>query len=78
MRKILLLMLSLVMVTMVKAEGVTPQQALEQARNFIQKRENNGSRPRRAPGTAASRLVMAKQVNGLYVFKMAKNEGFVI
>ncbi|MBR6456128.1 MAG: C10 family peptidase, partial [Prevotella sp.] len=78
MKKILLLMLSFVMVTMVKAEGITPQQALEQARNFIQKRENNGSRPRKAPGTAASRLVMAKQVNGLYVFKMAKNEGFVI
>ena len=78
MKKILLLMLSLVMVTTTMAEGVTPEEALNQARNFLKKRENNGMRPHRAPGTAASRLVMAKQVHGLYVFNVAKNEGFVI
>lgn len=78
MKKILLLMLSLVMVTTTMAEGVTPDEALNQARNFVKKRENNGMRPHRAPGTAASRLVMAKQVHGLYVFNVAKNEGFVI
>ena len=78
MKKILLLMLSLVMVTTMMAEGVTPDEALNQARNFVKNRENKGMRPHRAPGTAASRLVMAKQVNGLYVFNVAKDEGFVI
>lgn len=78
MKKILLLMLSLVMVTTMMAEGVTPDEALNQARNFVKNRESKGMRPHRAPGTAASRLVMAKQVNGLYVFNVAKDEGFVI
>ncbi len=78
MKKILLLMLSLVMVTTMMAEGVTPDEALNQARNFVKNRENKGMRPHRAPGTATSRLVMAKQVHGLYVFNVAKDEGFVI
>lgn len=78
MKKFLLLMLSLFMVTMANAEGVTPKQALEKARNFVQKRENSGNRPKKMPGTAASRLVEAQQVHGLYVFNVAKDEGFVI
>ena len=70
------MMLAIVIVTMAMAEGVTPKQALEQARSFIQKREAAGSRMRKAP--AMPQLEMASQVSGLYVFNIANDGGFVI
>lgn len=79
MKRILLLVLSIVMVTTVMAENVSPEQALEQARNFVLKREATGSRKvRRAPGTTTPKLTMtASKVSGLYVFNIADG-GFVV
>lgn len=76
MKRIVLLMLSLVMVTMAGAEGVTQEDALQQARSFVQKREAAGSRMRRTPGTP--QLTLASKVSGLYVFNIAGDGGFVI
>lgn len=76
MKRIVLLMLSLVMVTMAGAEGVTQEDALQQARSFVQKREAAGSRMRRTPGTL--QLTLASKVSGLYVFNIAGDGGFVI
>lgn len=59
------------------AENVTSEQALEQARSFIQKREASGSRPRRG-ASAAQQLSPARQVSGLYVFNIVNNGGYVI
>lgn len=76
MKRIVLLMLSLVMVTMAGAEGVTQEDALQQARSFVQKREAAGSRMRRTPGTP--QLTLAGKMSGLYVFNIANEGGFVI
>ena len=77
MRRTFLLLLTVILSTVAMAENVTSEQALEQARNFIQKREADGSRPRRG-ASAAQQLSPAKQVSGLYVFNIANNGGFVI
>ena len=77
MRRTFLLLLTIILSTVAMAENVTSEQALEQARNFIQKREADGSRPRRG-ASAAQQLSPAKQVSGLYVFNIANNGGFVI
>ena len=77
MRRTFLLLLTVILSTVAMAENVTSEQALEQARNFIQKREADGSRPRRG-ASAAQQLGQAKQVSGLYVFNIANNGGFVI
>lgn len=77
MKRTLLLLLTVILSTVAMAENVTSEQALEQARNFIQKREADGSRPRRG-ASAAQQLSPAKQVSGLYVFNIANNGGFVI
>ena len=66
------------MATMAWAGDVTAQQAMQQAKSFIQQREATGSRPKRAQGSAAQQLTMAKQISGLYVFNVKDNGGFVI
>lgn len=76
MKKIVLLILTVVIATMAMAEGVTQEEALQQARSFIQQREAAGSRMRRAPG--ATQLTLASKVSGLYVFNIAGDGGFVI
>lgn len=68
-------MLSVAMMTIVSAGNITPDQALLQARNFIQKREAAGSRAARAGTTP--QLSMASRVSGLYVFNVSDG-GFVI
>ena len=78
MKRTIILMLTIIMATMAEAERVTPEQALEQARSFIQQREAAGTRARKAPGTAAPELTMTTLVSGLYVFNVAENGGFVI
>ena len=70
-------MLALVLMTITKAESITQEQALEQARSFMQQREASGSRMRRAPGVQL-RLSPTRQIAGLYVFNVADNGGFVI
>ena len=61
----------------VKAEDLTAEQALAQARSFIHQREAAGSRPMRAPGMS-SQLSMTRQVSGLYIFNVADDGGYVI
>ena len=68
----------IVAVTIATAESVTPQQALEQARSFMQRREADGSRPRKAPGRQALQLKMVGEESGLYLFNVSDGEGFVI
>lgn len=74
MKRTIVWLLALVMVTMVQAEEITSQQALQQAQRFLQER---ATRANRAKGTTPQ-LTMAKQVSGLYVFNMADNQGYVI
>ena len=76
MKRIVLLILTVVIATTMMAENVTPEEALQQARSFIQKREAAGSRMRRTPGTP--QLTLASKVSGLYVFNIAGDGGFVI
>ncbi|MBQ7182189.1 MAG: C10 family peptidase [Bacteroidaceae bacterium] len=78
MRKGLLLILCFVAVTIAMAGNVSPQQALEQARSFMQGREADGSRPRKAPGKGVLQMEMAGQESGLYLFNVSDGEGFVI
>ena len=75
MRRLLLLMLTIVVSTMVLAGDVTPQQAWEKAKEFMQSREATGSR--RAHGILTQKG-QASRVNGLYVFNVSNNGGFVI
>ena len=76
MKKLLLLTLTVVIVAIVRAESITPEQALLQAQNFIQQREATGNRVRKTP--AASQFTQPRQVSGLYVFNIANDGGFVI
>lgn len=75
MRRLLLLMLTIVVSTMVLAGDVTPQQAWEKAKEFMQSREVTGSR--RAHGSLTQKG-QTSRVNGLYVFNVSNNGGFVI
>ena len=56
------------------AGDVTPEQALKQAQNFVQRQVTAGHR---APG-ATPQLALKGTVSGLYVFNVADDEGFVI
>ncbi len=78
MKKGLLVILCFVAVTIAMAENVSPQQALEHARSFMQSREADGSRPRKAPAKGALQMKMAGQESGLYLFNVSDGEGFVI
>ena len=78
MRRRFLLVLLAVAATTAMAENVTPQQALEQARSFMQRRQADGSRPRKAPRQDALQMQMVGQENGLYLFNVSDDEGFVI
>lgn len=69
-------MLTIVVATMVLAGDVTPQQAWEKAKEFMQSREAAGRR-RAALGTV-SQSGQTNRVNGLYVFNVSNNGGFVI
>lgn len=62
MRRLLLLMLTIVVSTMVLAGDVTPQQAWEKAKEFMQSREVTGSR--RAHGSFTQKG-QTSRVNGL-------------
>ena len=77
MKKIIVLglVLSLMQTIDISAGNVTPDEALLQATKFMNERVAKGAR--RAPAVA-SRLTMAKDVCGLYVFNVGSDDGFVI
>ena len=77
MKKIIVigLVLSLMQTIAISAGNVTADEALQQATKFMNERVAKGAR--RAPA-AASRLTMAKEVCGLYVFNIGRDDGFVI
>ena len=59
------------------AEDVTEEQALELAKNFMNKRQSPSGRPVHNQ-TAAPQLKLQGKVNGLYVFDVKDSKGFVI
>lgn len=61
---------------MLWAGDITPQQALEKARIFMEQREHNGSRQHRTPGVNVG-TTTTEQVGGLYVVNMAEG-GYVV
>lgn len=77
MKRILLLMLSVIVSTMMMADDVTPQQALEQASQFVKSRKARDGGPRLAPGTQP-KLTLASRVSDLYVFNINGDAGYVI
>lgn len=77
MKRILLLMLSVVVSTMMMADDVTPEEALQQATQFVQNRMARGGGPRLAPGVQP-KLTLASRVSDLYVFNVGSDAGFII
>ncbi len=73
MRKVLLL-LAYVFAIQVMAEKVSPQQALQAAQSFLSQQTATGRRA----ASANAQLTMTEQVNGLYVFNVSGDNGFVI
>ena len=78
MKRTILSLLVFFVATMTWADDITAQEALQQAQSFLKQREADGSRPKRAKGTAATQLTMVKQVSGLYLFNVKDDGGFVI
>ena len=56
------------------ARNVTPDQALQQAQNFLQQTSSSMRRSH----TAVPQLKMAGRVSGLYVFNAEQDQGFVV
>ena len=77
MKKPILLVLSLMMALVIQAGDVTPEQALQQAKSFMQQRAAAGINPKRSQALA-SELKMAGRVSGLYVFNSDGDNGYVI
>ena len=72
-----MLLLALFCVSGIWAEDVTPEQALEQAQNFLNKQQAASGKPRKAQG-AQKQLTLQGKVSGLYVFDVKDSGGFVI
>lgn len=70
-------MLSVVVSTMMMADDVTPEEALQQATQFVHKRMARGNGPRLAPGVQP-KLTLASRVSDLYVFNVGSDAGFII
>ena len=77
MKRILLLMLSVVVSTIMMADDVTPEEALQQATQFVQNRVARSNGPRLAPGIQP-KLTLASRVSDLYVFNVGSDAGFII
>lgn len=73
MKRIILFFLSVMMTIVVTAGDVTPEQALQQAQDFLQQTPMGMKRSQ-----ADIQLKMAGRVSGLYVFNAEGNQGFVI
>lgn len=70
-------MLSVVVSTMMMADDVTPEVALQQATQFSENRVARGNGPRLAPGVQP-KLTLASRVSDLYVFNVGSDAGFII
>ena len=73
MKKTLLLVLMTIIVTTMTAGDVTPQQALDVARQFVAERM-----ARHRSSAAVPQLQEAGKVSGLYVFNLTGRKGYVI
>ena len=78
MKRLLICIYALLAVTIVMADNVTPEEALQQATQFVKERIATGQHARRSPGSATPQLTLAKKVSGLYVFNVDNSCGFVI
>ena len=74
MKRTILLLLSVMMTIIMTAGNVTPEQALQQAQNFLQQTPMGMKRSQ----AEVPQLKMAGRVSGLYVFNAERNQGFVI
>lgn len=74
MKRTFLLFLSVMMTVIMTAGNVTPEQALQQAQNFLQQTPMGMKRSQ----AEVPQLKMAGRVSGLYVFNAERNQGFVI
>ena len=74
MKRTFLLFLSVMMTIIMTAGNVTPEQALQQAQNFLQQTPSGMKRSQ----AEVPQLKMAGRVSGLYVFNAERNQGFVI
>lgn len=74
MKRTILLLLSVMMTIIMTAGNVTPEQALQQAQNFLQETPMGMKRSQ----AEVPQLKMAGRVSGLYVFNAERNQGFVI
>ena len=78
MKRLLICIYALLAVTIVMADNVTPEEALQQATQFVKERIATGQHARRSPGSATPQLTLAKKVSGLYVFNVDNSCGFVV
>ena len=77
MKKVVVFVLSLMMTMVVKAGDVTPEQALQQAKDFLQEQVAVGVRTNRSQ-LVTSELKLTGRVSGLYVFNADGDNGYVI
>ena len=77
MKKVIVFVLSLMMTMVVKAGDVTPEQALQQAKDFLQEQVAVGVRTNRSQ-LVTSELKLTGRVSGLYVFNADGDNGYVI
>ena len=75
MQSILALLIAFIGCAITMADDITPKQAMEQAQNFLQKRSAKGSWN---STTETTSLIEAGQVEGLYIFNVEGNGGFVV
>lgn len=77
MRKLLLLIFTVFACQLAKAKDITPNEALQQAKHFLQNKASHGGKGQHAPSVALQ-LSLAGTVKDLYVFNTTDNQGFVI
>ena len=77
-RRTIVLVVSLMLTWVGKADDVTPEQAMQQAQAFVENvkgKKSGNVKSRRAESTS---LRMEGRVDGLYVFNLEENGGYVI
>jgi len=77
MKRVLLLLLTIVTATIAMGQEVTPDQALEKAKKFMESHETTVKKQKRAAGKTSS-LKMTSRVNDLYIFNVDNDGGFVV
>ncbi len=77
MRKLLLLIFTVFACQLAKARDITPNEALQQAKHFLQNKASHGGKGQHAP-SVAPQLSLAGTVKDLYVFNTTDNQGYVI